>query len=151
MDATEVADAEHLYRSVHDDERLHQTDRAGRLTHLSASAFNDVGKKPSVDRAAMRESPEQSKKGPDQGIVTLVAGEVRVIKKVQQLDAKQNVVQAHVIDVIHRPEVDNHSHSQIEAAPSIANDATFRRLRERLAQMAEIRGWTLQPKSARST
>lgn len=142
---TAIEDDEHLYRRVPDDPKLYKGSTGGDLVHLSASAFNDRCKRPSVDRATLRGSdPLRSCLDDSDGVVSLIAAEVRKVK-VDQLDAKQKPVRTHDIDVLHRPEPHNYAHAQVEPAPSIETNTTFHRLKERLARLAEARGWTVVP------
>lgn len=148
--STPVLNEEDLYRSIRDEPQLFGCDSRGALTRLSASAFNDRAKQPSVDRAAMRVGgASESRKAQSDGVVTVVAADVRAIRGVATMDAKGNVVQLHEVDLLHDPEPDNHSHALVITAPHVASDGAFKRLKEALCRIAERRGWAFRPHSMR--
>lgn len=148
VEPTCVDNEEALYRSVRPNSDEYHYD-SGKL-QITYRAFQDKNLRPSVDRAKLRLfNPESSKLGTSDGIVTLIAQEVRnigeVTTRVSDVENKK-----HAVDVIHRPENDNPSHSQIEVAPhffgsSNKQDKAFKLLRISLARLATERGWTLEP------
>ena len=148
---TPVLGDELLYRAVKDTETHHVCDGGGRLVRLLASAFNDPDKKPSVDRAIMRGDlgPAATRQHESDGVVAVVAEEVRAISSVKAFDAKGENPVLHAVDVQHRPLATNYSHSQVEAAPNIRGDGAFKKLKEALCYIANTRGWTLPPASSR--
>jgi len=144
---TEIANEEVLYRSVKDVAENHKVGPNGELL-LKHSAFNDPGRKPSVDRKTMRADPELSKRQAEAGVVAITAQEVRSISNVITLDKKQRQVgDAHAVDVFHRPVDGNGSHSQVEANPEVASDSAWKRLKEALCQRAQARHWVCAPAS----
>ena len=146
-----VLDVEPLFRAVRDDVQYYSCDTNGVLRKLSASAFNDRDMEPSVDRASLRPGgPSDSRKSDTDGVISLVAREVRSIKAVVTLDKKAHPVNNHQVDVVHAPEIDNHSHALVKTAPTVANDSTFKRLKEALCRLAESKGWAFPPHSLRS-
>lgn len=114
---------------------------------FSASAFNDAQKKPSVDRASLRNSPEETKWQETDGVTHLRA-----------LDARAIVLSGapgggnFAVDVVHREIVPdnpdrlpaNPAHAQIETTPE-PGTARFDKLKEALAKVASRYGWTIRP------
>ena len=146
-----VPDSDDLYRSVREGEYRTVDGKVA----FSASAFKDRDKKPSVDMSSVRTDPRAARKSAEQGVVKLVAGEVRKSRKIPIYNAKQEQTGEHSIDVIHRPikddangEPDNPAHCQIECHPTIDNDNRFKRLKEALAAMASKYGWVVKPGTA---
>lgn len=139
-----IPDHELLYRripartsffSVHD----------GKL-RLSNAAFSDAMRQPSVDRAALLQFfPARALTRPDQGVVCLIAGEVRAIYDITSDDQTARGAVAHDMDVIAAPSPHNRAHALIVAVPSLPSERPFLKLRERLARLAERRGWVLEP------
>ena len=94
-----VRDDEELYRRVRSESKFEEYffDR-GKLI-INPAAFNDPYKKPSVDRAELKElNPSLSKLDETQGIVSLMTADVRAIKEVETKTEDEDVV--HVVDVI---------------------------------------------------
>jgi hypothetical protein len=144
-----VEDKEMLFRAVKDHDNHHLTDPSGMLMRLGQSAFNDPERRPSVDRAEMRGDAVATRQDDSDGVVQLQTSEVRGIP-CATMDAKgQKTLLKHGIDVHHRPLPENHAHGQIEAAPEIASDGAWKRLKEALCRVAMKRGWVHRPASAR--
>ena len=149
--ATPVLNEELLYRSVRDSGDHHGCDPKGKLVRVGNSAFNDPERKPSVDRAVLRrEGPQASRFGPDDGVVTLGAGEVRSISGVVTNNKKAEPLHQHIVDVLHVPIENNYAHAQIETAPHASSDGAWKKLKEALCRIAIARGWTYPPASIRS-
>jgi hypothetical protein len=145
-----VLDDETLFRVVRDEPMHFGCDGKGALTRLSHSAFNDPDMQPSVDRAVHRiGGAAESRKSASDGVVALVAVEVRSIKTLVSLDAKGRPAQSHWVDVVHAPEVENYSHALVRTAPQIASGGAFKRLKEALCFLAAAKGWAYPPESAR--
>lgn len=145
-----VLDDETLFRSVRDEPQHFGCDATGELKRLSHSAFNDRDMQPSVDRATLRAGGAgDSRKSDSDGVVALVAVEVRAIKGVATRDSKGRAKQPHQVDVVHAPEADNHSHSLVKTAPQVASDGAFKRLKEALCFIAATKGWAFPPRSVR--
>lgn len=146
--AGQVANDESLYRSARKDDIV----SADGKERISSSAFKDKGRKPSVDRACLRASPEETKLSPTDGIIELIASEVRGITDIQ-INPQVDPPGFYDIDVVHRPiEADettgrpaNHAHAQIEAAPHPDTDSRFKKVKEKLAFLANRRGWLIRP------
>ncbi|MBF3898958.1 hypothetical protein ISI01_26155 [Burkholderia pseudomallei] len=144
-----VQNDEHLYRRVPNIPSMFSTVN-GKL-QLSSSAFNDPGsngsqKRPSVDRAKLRNfDPAQSKTAPTQGIVGLVAGEVRAIRDVKKTDPSGTTIYTHDVDVVPEPLPENESHAVVTVSPQFASRRPFDRLKDSLARLAEQKGWLVPP------
>src|SRR6202030_4326465 len=115
---------EELYRSV----RPGEYKTIGGRVIISASAFNDRDRKPSVDRAWPNRDFKEIRKSPVDGITKVIAREVRNTSTVGAFDGKGRKVRRHTVDVMHRPivncpgEPDNPAHCQIECDPVIETD-----------------------------
>ena len=145
-----ISDEEQLYRSVRAELSAHEYtyDSTGRLKFRS-NAFRDRNKKPSVDRANLRDfDPSLSRPNETDGIVTLPTGDVRAIGDVTtRID--DNTVR-HRVDVEYSPRAQNSAHSQIVICPEYFGSTTkqenaFYLLRVALARLATKMGWTLEP------
>lgn len=150
---TVVDDHEELIRRIPADSSCY--DSSDGTLRLSSTAFNDPERMPSVDRRKMRASLDDCKNHPSDGLLLLIAREVRAIN-LPQIEAKgKPAANAHKIDVMHRPiEAGNRdalpvngAHSQIETTPSLG-DARFKKLKEALARLAEKHGWLASPVSS---
>jgi hypothetical protein len=121
---------------------------------LSSQAFTDRNQAPSVDRAKLCSyDPQFTQKNPEDGVASLITGEVRMIN-VSQNDPKGNPIFDYRIDVCPRPTDENPSHAQIEPSPDYRNKSTFRKVAEKLARLATERikkqGWEIEPKELRT-
>ncbi|WP_375476524.1 hypothetical protein [uncultured Nostoc sp.] len=147
-----VTDDELLYRCIFCG--LDKYYRIGEFgLELSSQAFTDRNQAPSVDRAKLCSyDPQSTQKNPDDGVVSLITGEVRMIN-VSQNDQKGNPVFDYKIDVCPRPTDDNPSHAQIEPSPNYTNKTTFRKVAEKLARLATERikkqDWEIKPQELR--
>ncbi|WP_392532507.1 hypothetical protein [Nostoc sp. C117] len=143
-----VTDDELLYRCIFCGSGHYYHIRESGL-ELSSQAFTDRNHAPSVDRAKLcGYDPQCTQKNPDDGVVSLIAGEVRMIN-VSQNDQKGNPLFNYKIDVCPRPTDDNPSHAQIEPSPDYTNKGTFRKVAEKLARLATQRikkeDWEIKP------
>lgn len=150
MSLEHVKDEELLYRAVRNDPGREYKYIDGALV-VSASAFNDAGLKPSVDRAELVSSPIACQKNPSDGIVCLLTGEVRSIDSIVS-NPGSCPTKSYQIDVIARPIEPNESntagnaaHAQVEHAPEEMNKSRFRKLKEALAMLANKRAWAIEP------
>jgi hypothetical protein len=147
---TVVDDNENLIRRVPADSNCY--DSSDGTLRLSSTAFNDLQRMPSFDRRKMRTSLDDCKNHRTDGLLLLIAHEVRAIKLLQTDPKGKPTSDAHKIDVMHRPieagNADglavNEAHSQIETAPSLG-DARFKKLKEALARIAQKHGWLTPP------
>jgi hypothetical protein len=144
-----VTDDELLYRCVHFGDNNYHIDETGKA-RISSQAFRDRSKAPSVDRAGLcNNDPRFTQKKAENAVVSLITGAVRDIK-VTQNDAKGNPLCSYRIDVCARPEDGNTAHAQIEPEPTYKNGTPFRKVLERLAFLAEQRGWEILPYELRN-
>lgn len=149
-DKETISNEEHLYRSVRGElrENEYTYDTTGRLK-IRSNAFRDRNKKPSVDRASLREfNPALSRLDVSDGIVTLLTADVRAIGDVTTRIDETSV--RHRVDVDYAPLAQNPAHSQIVIYPDYLGSKTkqenaFYLLRVALARLATTNGWTLRP------
>lgn len=144
---------EELYRSIRGElESEEYIYYEGKL-RIRSNAFRDISKKPSVDRAKLKEfNPFCSTLSNTDGIVSLIAGDIRAIKEVETKTADRDAT--HLVDVIYDPNPksnpENYAHSQIIVDPEFfgtdsKKKKTFNKLQKALARLATKRGWTLTP------
>lgn len=145
-----IRDDEVLYRSVrgkYGEEYAY--DNIGKLK-ISSEAFRDRDRKPSVDRAEFRGfNPVLSKLRDTDGVVSLIAADVRAIGTVKTKILNEDVV-IHAVDVVYAPTPENPAHSQIVVNPEFFGSKSkqrnvFKLLQLALAELAEKNGWTLEP------
>jgi len=136
----DVADDEGLYRVVRKDACKVIDD----VPRLSSTAFNDKARKPSTDRARLRNSANESQKEPTDGIALLITQEVRAVC-IPFPDPTPNGPKEYLVDVWARPENENPAHAQIEGAPEFITDARFKKLKEALVLLAEQHEWVIKP------
>ena len=154
MLATHVGSKERVYRCVfyrcNDGVLLYTLLPEGIM--ISSQAFRDSGKCPSVDREDLcGANPHRTQNSPEDGVVCMLCERIRQIDDVVQNDRKGKPEFVYLIDVVHRPELCNIAHSQIESAPVYQNDKSFRRLRESLAYIVntDSDAWLILPEDAR--
>ena len=117
----------------------------GSRIRFTAAAFLDPKKRPSVDRANLRNGdPHRSRLTKDDGIVQLQTGTVREIGVIEKKDAKGNTVSQHMVDVEAAPIDGNEAHAEITLSPEVGGKA-FERLKEALARLATDSGWLVLP------
>ncbi len=131
----DVLDEEWLHRSV----RVSECQRIQPPKRLSSTAFNDKGKKPSVDRAALRPAVD-SKIDASDGVVRLLTASVRGIGIPIVAPNPPNFE----VDVWVRWLPDNPAHAQIEPLPNMSG-SRFDKLKEALARLAEQEDWVIEP------
>ena len=144
-----VRDDEELYRRIEGDvESEHYAYKGEKLT-IRPKSFMDPCKKPSVDRAELRcHDPSLSRLDETQGVVSLIACDVRAIDEVITRIEDRKIV--HDVDVDYDPEPGNSAHSKIIVIPELCGtrskqERVFRSLRTALADIATENGWTLEP------
>jgi hypothetical protein len=119
---------------------------------VSSQAFADRTLSPSIDRASLcGNNPRYTQKNPDDGVVSLICRDVRLIDSVRQNDSRGREEFTYKIDVLYRPLDDNKAHAQIEPTPAYRNRNVFRKLLERLAVLANQREWEILPLEFRQT
>lgn len=111
----------------------------GRL-HVSASAFNDRNKQPSVDRSLLKANPRLSKKDFACKVLEISCARIRRIDiEVTDKALREDNIGRYAVDVFPRPLTErpvNLAHAQIEASPVMTN-SRFEKLKESLARIAE--------------
>ena len=145
-----IKDDEVLYRSVRGklEDGEYFFDR-GKL-RIRPAAFRDRYKKPSVDRAELKGlDPRLSRFNKTDGVVSLIAGDVRSIREVKT-EIKDEDVVVHTVDVIYDPTPTNPAHSQIVVSPEFFGSKNkqknvFKLLQIALATLATKNGWSLEP------
>lgn len=146
-----VSDEEELYRSVRGDLDLDEyryDESTGELV-ITDRAFRDKGKEPSVDRATLRDfDPNKSRIGEGDGIVSLIARDVRQIGDVKSKKEDNEI--KHAVDIKPDPIESNDAHALITVQPEFFGSEnkqkkSFKLLRKALARLATENGWTLAP------
>lgn len=143
-----VADEEALYRRVLPN--YYQTDSRTGLKRLSPQVFSDRELKISVDRAILcANNPNYTKKSDNDGVLSLITGDIRAINNLVRLDAKGNVINDQVVNVDPDPinnmenDADNNpAHALIYATPDFDSRPVFKRLIESLTL---ISNWEILP------
>lgn len=134
-----VGDEEVLYRAVASDPRYFPVDSQGNR-RISSMAFNDAGRRPSVDRAALCPGgalDTQARFSPGSGVLSLVARDVRSLTATHGATG-----QVYGVDVEPVPLPDNVSHAEIFGRPPFDTDKVFDRIKTALARLAVV---TLAP------
>lgn len=151
-DGDSVEDAEVLFRRV----RIGEGVTADGKLRLSSQAFNDRGWKPSVNRHALMPDPAETKQDESDGVVQLVASEVRAVGGI--VHNPNDPPDKHVtykLDVLARPIAAdnpeglavNPAHAQVESDPDVASRTRFDKVKDALARLAERRGWVIEPQA----
>ena len=150
MSISFVVDTEILYRRVPRADGLYIVQTDGTIK-VSSAAFSDRSFRPSVDRAELRHyDPRHTQREASDGVVSVVACDVRAIDTVVQKDKNEKVIQTFNIDVEHVPIInhpelpDNLAHAEIYTNPECPNRSVFRKLAEKLAQLANERAWEIE-------
>ena len=154
---TSVANDEILFRSVSLERKQCVLDENGSW-RLSSQAFSDRTMKPSVDRSLLcNADPSYAQKSPKDGVVSVIAIEVREIKNFPRKDEKGKdlinevgVVLNHAFDVVPDPITtppENLAHALIITSPDYSSPNAFKRLLERLTRIAEKRDWLIKPQA----
>lgn len=154
---THVEDAEELIRRIPADVDCEYDPESGQLVGVASVAFADRHMQPSVDRRAMLQTLEAAKKDPSDGLLKLIAYEVRAIRTAQVVNGKVNATDVHTTDVVHSPiESDNpdgvpenSAHAHIEITPPMSKAKFDSKVRERLARLAVKYGWVIPPTRGR--
>lgn len=146
---------EQLYRSVRSTAGEQHCFRIeDGCTVFTVAAFLDKKKTPSVDRAKLHNfDPNLSRIDRNDGIVELLAANIRQIGFISQKDNKGKVQSEHAVDVIpdpiRRDDVrgirENLAHAVITTQPPLTSGMGFERLKEALARLATDAGWRVEP------
>ena len=136
-----VSDEEVLYRCVR---REYIMVEDGRL-RLGSLAFTDPRFRPSVDRAKLRNhDPQRTQVDSTDGVVSLIAADIRNISDISQRTDRGDIVQRYAIDVEPAPLTENAAHAEVHGVPEFESRSAFKKL---LLRLAEIARWELLPKS----
>jgi hypothetical protein len=141
-----VQDDEVLYRRV----LKNHYQMVGGKPNLSSQAFTDRKQAPSVDRAVRcKNNPNFTQKDYTDSVVSLLTCDVRATDTVKTFENGVPKI-TYKIDVVSVPligisgETDNLAHAEIRPNPEYKGDKPFKRLRERLAFLANTR-WEILP------
>lgn len=143
-----VNDDEELYRRIPSYQNCIRRLEDGSI-RLSASAFNDRFKKPSVDRKNLRSHPSQTQVDPSDGVVTLITSAVRNIAGMVKKNDRGKVIENYIIDVIpdpirgHSVLPDNPAHALIVSDPDDIRGESFNRLKEALSLLVTREHWLI--------
>ena len=145
-----VQDNEELYRNVRgklEDKEYSIQEGKPRIEY---HAFWDRSKKPSVDRAKLKNfDPASALLCRTNGIVSIKASDVRAIGTVKTKH-ENKVIADHAVDVIPDPTDENPAHAIIIVKPELFDTKSkqrnaFKLLQIALAELATKNGWTLEP------
>lgn len=144
-----VADDEELYRRVREKVAGQTCYRAeGGKVVFFQSAFNDVSKQPSVDRAILKESdPHRSRLTLEDGIIVLQANAIRRLGPILQLDSRGRRIHEYAVDVLPDPKFGNCAHALVVTRPPISGTGAFKRLKDGLVRLANEAGWRIEPRT----
>lgn len=145
-----VQDDEELYRNVRGGpgSTEYSHDDTGKLI-IQPETFRDRCKKPSVDRTELIEfNPSRALLNETNGIVSLMAGDVRSIT--DAVTTTEDGTVAHAVDVVYVPTPERPAHAQITVNPEFfgsrsKREKVFKFLQKALARLATQSGWTLEP------
>jgi hypothetical protein len=151
---TTVANEEILYRRVPSGMRLYTFLPDGKI-QVEPAAFEDRECRISVDRADLcpnkaSDTFSRSEKGRDGGVVSLVTYDVRSTEELVSMYGNQGDSQKFTVGVEHVPVSGNNAHAEIHGNPEFSQrdkKKAFRKLRHRLAALAEARGWEIVPRA----
>jgi hypothetical protein len=131
-----VADDDVLYRAIaNEPDRYFPRDAQGNR-RISSMAFNDAGRRPSVDRANLCPGgPEETRArfSPGSGVLSLVAHEVRSLTATHG-----GTGQVYGVDVEPVPLPENPAHAEVFGRPPFDTDKVFERIKQALARIAII-------------
>ena len=148
--------------AVNDPEVLYRRVKFGWATvvegkwRLTSQAFNDRFWKPSVNRRLIEPDAAKSKEEASDGVVQLVASEVRAVTGIiHNPQAPQGQQLTYKLDVIARPIVANNeeglpanaAHAQIESDPTVEARSRFDKIKDALGRLAEEREWVIEPQN----
>lgn len=128
-----VTDNEVLYRAVLNEPRFFPKDSQGGH-RISSMAFNDAGRRPSVDRAVLcPNGPADTRQRfrSDSRILSVITGDVRQLTTVHG-----GTGQAYTVDVEPIPLDENPAHAEIFGRPPFDTDKIFDRIKQALSRIA---------------
>lgn len=110
---------------------------------FSSASFNDKCSEPSVDIAPLCNfDPSKTIKCKGSGVITLLVEDIRT-EKVNILSDKKEI--EYLLDVKHTPSSKNKAHGSILPNPQYKSKRHFKKIKERLAYIANQNGWTIEP------
>src|SRR5438552_379704 len=102
-----VDSSEILYRRVPYGKNLYVV-QADRTIRFSSQAFSDPYFRPSVDCAELcQHDPSHTQLKPSDGVISVIASDVRAIEGIVQNDQNGNTIQSFAVDVEHVPIVND--------------------------------------------
>lgn len=142
-----VRNDEILYRSIDGEEGKEYVTKSNGQPEFKYEGFKANNRKPSVDRAILTKHPSWSLLSDTDGIVSLMASQIRGIKSVERPEGEDEV---YAVDVVYDPTMENQAHAEIIVIPEYFGSHKKRRLAYRLlrialASLATKNGWTLPP------
>ncbi len=151
---TIVANEEILYRRVPSGMGLYTFLSDGKVK-VEPSAFEDKECRISVDRAKLclnkaHDTLHRSDKGIEGGVVSFLTADVRATEKLVSEYGNERIAQEFSVDVEHVPIPQNEAHAEIHGNPNFTKrdkKKAFRKLRHRLADLAEERAWEIIPQA----
>lgn len=156
MSDNPISDDEVLYRRVPSNIKGLLKIQPDGTVKVSSQAFQEPNRRPSVDRAKIRENdPWKTLGSYTGGVISIITFDVRSIDILVQYDKNQNPTGPIKVDVKPDPifddpiEPDNPAHAEIYTDPICSKNA-FQRLCERLALLANNRPWEIEPPSLRN-
>ena len=103
MSIIPVDDVEILYRRIRHVEGLYVVQVDGSVK-VSSAAFSDPLFRPSVDRSELfHNDPKKTQRDPSDGVVSIVAGDVRSIDTIVQNNKVGKIIQTFDVDIEHVP------------------------------------------------
>ena len=133
--SNKVEDGEILYRAVADNPRMFPDDGQGGR-RISSLAFNDPGRRPSVDRAILCSGgPDDTRQrfSAGSGVLSLSARDARGLTTTHGQSG-----QVYGVDVEPVPLSDNSAHAEIFGRPPFDTDKIFDRIKQALARIAVV-------------
>ena len=145
-----MQDNEELYRNVRGKLEDKEYSIQDENSELSITSFWDRSKKPSVDRAELKDfDPASALLCKTNGIVSIKASDVRAIGTVKTKHANE-VIADHAVDVIPDPNPDNPAHAIIIVKPELFDSENkqknaFNCYKSHWLNIYYKNGWTLEP------
>ncbi len=149
-DKPKVGNQETLYRRVVNKEEMYKN---GNKKILSSQAFTDPTRQPSVDRAFINKNdPTCTQIDLTDGVISLITGDVCSIENLNKHDINQRVIKSYNVFVVQDPienslnQKENKAHALIVTTPvfTLSDNSVFKRLKERLACLANEKGiWVI--------
>ena len=130
-----ITDEELVFRAVRDQPLLFPKDDTGKV-RISSMAFNDLSRRPSVDRANMclnGPSETRDRFSLGSGVLSLKVNEIRGIKATHGITGQE-----YGVDIEAVPLAENHAHAEIFGRPPFDSDKVFDRIKQSLTRISTI-------------